>query len=279
MSSQKSTTSKIAFIGGGQMAIALIAGLLKSGRASNSIVVLEPSAEQRARLVELLGVVVVGEACEELSASTVVWAVKPQVLEAAVMTVLPYLSGALHLSIVAGISSLTLSQWLESEKVVRVMPNTPAMIGAGVTGMFAMPTVSEKDKETVSEIFGPTGYCFWVNSDAEIDAVTAVSGSGPGYVFEFLSCLQKAAQSVGFSESVARELAVRTALGAAMQAATDETELETLRNRVTSKRGTTEAGLSVFAEHALEETVCHAVNKARERASELSRELSGEKLD
>ncbi|MGB6103107.1 MAG: pyrroline-5-carboxylate reductase [Pusillimonas sp.] len=262
----------ITFVGGGQMATALIRGLLRSGFEANNIIVLEPLAMQRERVALSLGVRTLAMADEVVAkAGTVVWAVKPQVLQTAIQSVHDRVVGALHLSIVAGIATHTLSRWLESDRIVRAMPNTPSTIGAGVTGMLAMPGTSPADRQLAEIIFGATGYCFWVESDERIDAVTAVSGSGPGYVFEFLASFQRAAQTLGFSEEQARELVVRTALGAAQQAASEPAKLSALRDQVASKGGTTEAGLDALTRHHLPLALKFAVENAYGRARELSR--------
>jgi pyrroline-5-carboxylate reductase len=266
---------KIAFVGGGQMATALIRGLLRSGWRSSHLVVVEPDHDQRHRLTTHLDVRAEAEAGEILvDADSVVWAVKPQVLRGAIQSALPHVSGALHLSIAAGIPTGTLSRWLGSKRVIRIMPNTPAIIGSGVTGMLAMEEASAADRQLAEALFKATGYCFWVSSDERIDAVTAVSGSGPGYVFEFLSSFEAAARGMGFSPEQARELVVRTALGALQQAASETTEISVLRDRVTSKGGTTEAGLRVLSHHHLPAAVKLAVASAYDRAKQLSAVLS-----
>ncbi|HSW16580.1 MAG TPA: pyrroline-5-carboxylate reductase [Ramlibacter sp.] len=261
----------IAFIGGGQMATALIAGLVRSGAAPGSIVVVEPDAAQRDRLTSANGLRAFAAADPALAdAGLVVWAVKPQVLPDAIRPVLGSLRAPLHVSIVAGISTQLLSRWLESDRVVRVMPNTPALVGAGVTGMLATGGVTPSDRQRVEQLFRATGYTFWVEGDDRIDAVTAVSGSGPGYVFQFLASFQEAAQAIGFSQEQARELVLRTAAGAIEQARTDATPFTTLRDRVTSKGGTTEAALEVMTRNNMPQAISQAVARALERAQELS---------
>jgi pyrroline-5-carboxylate reductase len=236
---------------------------------------LEPIPEQRERLSSSLGVRTFASAKDcPVCAGTWVWAVKPQVLHDSSTAVLPLATGSLHLSIVAGISTATLATWLGTDRIVRAMPNTPATIGAGVTAMLAMAGASAADRRVADAVFGAMGHCFWVDSDERIDAVTAVSGSGPGYVFEFLHAFQRAAEMLGFSETQARELCVRTTLGAAQQAAGEATALATLRDRVTSKGGTTEAGLKALAQYELPAALDLAVTNAYERARELSRTLS-----
>jgi pyrroline-5-carboxylate reductase len=256
------------------MATALIEGLMRSGWNACDITVIEPDGAQADRVASALGVRVLRAADSSLGRSEiVVWAVKPQVLRLAIAPARSVLKSPLHVSIVAGISTTTLSQWLGSDRVIRVMPNTPALVGSGVTGMLAMSGATKKDRALASRIFSATGHAFWVDSDDRIDAVTAVSGSGPGYIFEFLACFQSAAQLLGFSEDEARELVIRTAAGALKQAADDFSSFATLRNNVASKGGTTEAGLEVLSRHNLPTVMKLAAACAYERARELSRSL------
>lgn len=265
----------IAFVGGGQMASALIAGLLRSGRNPDTILVVEPEAVQRERLVSMFGVRTFPAADPVLAnAEVVVWAVKPQILPDAARAVLGALGSPLHVSIVAGIATTSLCRWLGSDRIIRVMPNTPALTGSGVIGMLGMGEVTVDDRALAEKLFSATGYTFWVDSDERIDAVTAVSGSGPGYVFQFLASFQAAAQALGFSEEQSRELVLRTAAGAIDQACSDSTPFTTLCDRVTSKGGTTEAGLDVFMRNNLPSVVRQAVASAFNRAQELSTQLA-----
>lgn len=265
-----------AFVGGGQMATALIGGLLRAGVSAPSIVVIEPDPPQQERLRESLGVRTMSGADNTLrQADVVVWAVKPQVLSRAAEDIRPLLAAPLHISIVAGVPIPALARMVGSERVIRVMPNTPALVGAGVTGMLAASQVKDSDRQVAEQLLGPTGYTFWVDSDERIDAVTAVSGSGPAYVFYFLETLQQAAEKLGFPEVQARELVLRTAAGALQQALSDHTPLATLRERVTSKGGTTQAALEVLTEHQFSAVVSQAVNGAYARAQELSRASAG----
>jgi pyrroline-5-carboxylate reductase len=264
----------LAFIGGGQMASAMIAGLVKAGRDSASILVIEPTPAQRQHLEQSLCVRTAPCADEQLAvADVVVWAVKPQVLQQAASEARAHLGSALHVSIAAGLPLKTLSQWFKSERIVRAMPNTAALVGAGVTGMVAAGDVSDTDRELAASILGATGHCFWVESDECLDAVTAVSGSGPAYVFHFLEAFQAAAEAVGFDAVTARDLVLRTAAGAVEQAKLGDA-FGVLRSRVTSKRGTTEAALTVLDGKATPQAIRDAVRAAYERAGELSRELS-----
>ncbi|SFC63558.1 pyrroline-5-carboxylate reductase [Polaromonas sp. OV174] len=265
---------RLAFIGGGQMASAMIAGLVRAGQDSSSILVVEPMLAQREHLEQTLQVTTAACADERLSAAdVVVWAVKPQVLHQALDTVQAHLGAALHVSIAAGLPLKTLSQWLQSQRVVRAMPNTAALVGAGVTGMAAAEGVSEADRRLAAAVLAATGHCFWVDSDERIDAVTAVSGSGPAYVFHFLEAFQAAAEAVGFDPEMARELVLRTAVGAIEQAKRGE-PFSTLRSRVTSRHGTTEAALNLLNAQGTPQAVHDAVLAAYDRAGALALELS-----
>jgi len=265
----------VVFIGGGQMASALAAGLLHAGWRVSDIVVVEPNDAQRHRIGETLGVRTLAGADPILSeAHVVVWAVKPQAFASAVKPLLGALRAPLHLSIVAGVAICDLSGWLGSQRIVRAMPNTPSLVGAGVTAMLASPGVTVADRQLAESLLSATAHTFWVDSDERIDAVTAVSGSGPGFIFQFLEDLQAAAQALGFSQAQARELVIGTAAGSIALARSDDTPLSILRERVTSKGGTTEAGLAVLASHHLSSAVPLAVRSAYEKAQELSKAFS-----
>lgn len=257
------------------MATAMIAGLIRAGHPAASILVIEPNPAQREQLEATLGVRTSPQADERLSgAGVVVWAVKPQVLHEALDQARGHLGPALHLSIAAGLPLNTLGAWLQSQRVVRAMPNTAALVGAGVTGMVAAAGVSDADRALAADVLAATGHCFWVESDERLNAVTAVSGSGPGYVFHFLEAFQRAAEAVGFDPETARDLVLRTTAGAVEQAKVGD-PFGTLRTRVTSKRGTTEAALTVLDERATSQALRDAVLAAYARAGELSQELSG----
>ncbi len=268
------TSPRLAFIGGGQMASAMIAGLVRAGQDPASILVVEPMQAQREHLEQTLQVRTAACADARLSAAeVVVWAVKPQVLRLALEAARAHLGASLHLSIAAGLSLQTLSQCLQSQRVVRAMPNTASLVGAGVTGMAAAEGVSEADRQLAATVLAATGHCFWVDSDERIDAVTAVSGSGPAYVFHFLEAFQAAAEALGFDAATARDLVLRTAVGAVAQAQQGEA-FGTLRARVTSPNGTTQAALDRLNTLATPQALDDAVRAAYARAVALSQELS-----
>jgi len=264
----------IAFIGGGQMASALIAGLLRSGHDASTILVVEPHAPQRERLVNEYSVRVLPAPSSELAEATIViWAVKPQVMRDAAVAARDWTTASLHVSIAAGISLATLQRWLAANRVVRVMPNTPALIGAGVTGLLAGPAVSEADRRFVESVFASTGHVLWVDSDEGVDAITAVSGSGPGYIFQFLASYQAGAEALGFSKEQARDLVLKTCAGAVQQAIAEPTALTTLRDRVASKGGTTEAGLAIMNRQGIDIVMKQSLDSAFRRAREMSEQL------
>lgn len=264
----------LAFIGGGQMAEALLAGLAAAGRPLAAVLVVEPAPERRALLAQRFGVRTAPQADERLrDAGLLLWAVKPQALPQAMAAALPFLGDPLHVSIAAGVPLASLCAGLRSARVVRAMPNTSALVGAGVTGIAAADGVPDQDRQAVEALLAPTGFCFWVADDARLDAVTAVSGSGPAYIFHFLEAWQAAAESLGFTPALARNLVLRTAAGAVEQAGAGE-PFAALRTRVTSKGGTTEAALAVLDARATPAALHAALQAAHARAGALSRELS-----
>lgn len=261
---------KIGFVGGGNMAIALIGGMLKRGYSATDITVAEPRDTQRARLTGEFGIHVEESAAEALSADVIVLAVKPQVMRE-VLTAWPRLhADACVLSIAAGIRARDISRWLRGHgAVVRAMPNTPALVGAGIAGLYALPGVSAAQRRQAEAILAAVGDVVWVEDEGQIDVVTAISGSGPAYVFLFIEALEAAARELGLSAETARALALRTFQGAAELAVRDGGEPAELRARVTSKGGTTERGIAALEAHGARQAVTAAARAANERAREL----------
>lgn len=261
---------KIGFIGGGNMAVALIGGMLKHGYAAGDIVVAEPVETQRARLSHVLGVQVEESAAAALRVDVLVLAVKPQVLRQ-VLIGLPTLdSPVCVLSIAAGIRAGDISRWLNGHAaVVRAMPNTPALVGAGITGLYALPGVSAAQRRQAEAILSAVGQTVWVAAEGQIDAVTAISGSGPAYVFLFIEALEAAGRDLGLDAETARALAVQTFYGASALALQDGSEPAELRARVTSKGGTTERGVAELEAHKVRAAIAAAVRAADARAREL----------
>ncbi len=265
---------QIAFIGGGNMASAIIGGLLKRGLAASQIQVVEPWAEQQTKLKKQFGVQVNGNPGESLAGATlVVWAVKPQTFKDAALLTRFHTKTALHLSVAAGIRSDSIAHWLDTQRVVRSMPNTPALIGKGVTALFARPAVSAGDRLAVERVIRTTGEFVWLDDEKHLDAVTALSGSGPAYVFYFIEAMVQAGVDMGLNHEQAHKLAVGTFVGAAELARASDEPPEILRARVTSKGGTTYAALSSMEQDDIKKQFMRAIHAARQRAAELGDEF------
>jgi len=264
----------IGFIGGGNMAQALIGGLLRGGRAPSSIVVVEPAPAQRERLAQAFGVAAQAAADARLSAAgTVVWAVKPQFFAAAAAPSAAFVGGALQLSVMAGIRSDALVRASGSERVVRAMPNTPALIGRGIAGLYARDAVTAAERAEAEALFAPTGAVLWVALESDLDAVTALSGSGPAYVFYFVEAMMQAAAEMGLTPDQGRQLALATFDGAAALAAASSEPPEALRAQVTSKGGTTHAAISALEDSGVKAAFVKSLHAARLRARELGDEF------
>ncbi|MEO7953556.1 MAG: pyrroline-5-carboxylate reductase [Polaromonas sp.] len=264
----------IAFIGGGNMASAIIGGLLKRGLPTSQIQVVEPFAEQRARLTGQFGVAVSESPEASLGrASLVVWAVKPQIFREAAGQARAHVQSALQLSVAAGIRSDSIARWLGTDRVVRAMPNTPALVGLGLTGLFARPAATAADRLAVEQVIQTTGEYLWLAEEAQLDAVTALSGSGPAYVFYFLEAMIKAGMDMGLGREQAHKLAVGTFVGASALARASDEAPEVLRARVTSKGGTTYAALTSMEQDGVQQHFMRAMHAARARAGELGDEF------
>jgi pyrroline-5-carboxylate reductase len=264
----------IAFIGGGNMASAIIGGLRASGRAGDSIVVVDPGDAQRDKLAREFGVRALAAADATLArASLVVWAVKPQFFGAAAAPCTPHVKSALQLSVMAGIRSDAIARASGSERVVRAMPNTPALIGQGISGLYARAAVSPAERTQIEAVLAPTGQTLWVQREEDLDAVTALSGSGPAYVFYFVEAMIAAAQQMGLSPQQGKQLALATFAGATQLAAASDEPLEVLRERVTSKGGTTYAALTSLEAAGVKDAFMRALAAAQQRARELGDEF------
>ncbi|MBQ0959016.1 pyrroline-5-carboxylate reductase [Ideonella sp. 4Y11] len=268
------TLGRTAFIGGGNMASAVIGGLLRAGAPAEAFVVVEPWAEQAARLRQQFGLTVLDAAGPALSgADTVVWAVKPQLFTEAAAPCAPFIGSALQISVMAGIRSEAIARASGSAQVVRCMPNTPALIGQGMTGLHASAAVSAAQRQRAEALLAPTGRLLWVDAERDLDAVTALSGSGPAYFFYLIEAMVQAGTELGLSPAQARTLAEGTAAGAAALSAQSEDSPELLRQRVTSKGGTTHAAISTMEAAGMKATVVAAVHAAARRAAELGDEF------
>jgi pyrroline-5-carboxylate reductase len=266
----------MAFIGGGNMANALIGGLIRHGAPASAIHVVEPFEATAQALHAQHGVNVQGVADVRLkNCALVVWAVKPQVFKEAALSTAAHVPQALHLSVAAGITSNSIAQWLHTERVVRAMPNTPALVGLGQTGLYARSAVSPAEKTAVTDMMGLMGQSLWVDQEDLLDAVTALSGSGPAYVFYVLEAMVDAGVHMGLTPAQAHQLAVGTFVGASELARSSSETPAVLRERVTSKGGTTFAALSVMQEKGLHALFLQAMQAAQERAKSLGKELGG----
>lgn len=269
----------IAFIGGGNMANALVSGFLNQQCQATSIYVIEVAEALRTNWLAR-GISASGSPDQRLKQYKVwIFAVKPQQMKEVVLQCKPWLSpDTLVISIAAGISIASLSSWLGSKQtpfhnIVRCMPNTPALVGAGVTGLAAPAALSTEDRHIATKLLSAVGQAVWVKDDDAIDAVTALSGSGPAYVFLFLEALIKGGEELGLTSNQAKELALATLSGATKLAMESLDSPSTLREKVTSKGGTTAAALSVFKDSEFVDIVASAMKAADQRAGELSKEF------
>ena len=266
-------SERIAFVGGGNMAHALATRL--AGVGTFDLVVSEPLAEQRARFEPPI-TTTVDNVTAVRDAAAVVLAVKPQVLETVVREIGGVVrEGQLVVSIAAGVPLASVERWLGNRRsVVRCMPNTPALVGAGISGLVANAAVSPRQRRLAEAVLGAGGEVVWFDSDTDLDVVTALSGSGPAYFFAVIEALEAAGARLGLAPETARRLVVATADGAAKMARDDDPA--ELRKRVTSPGGTTERALSILAERSLPELLDAAVEGAFQRSRELAREFAGE---
>ncbi len=268
---------RIGFIGGGNMARSLVGGLIAGGLDATRLQVAEPDAARRAELDERFGVTTSDDNGAVASAVDVlVLAVKPQVLHAVVTRLAPVLGPRppLLISIAAGVRAESIARWLGRPlALVRAMPNTPALVRSGATALFANPEVSASQRSRAESIMRAVGQTLWIDDEALMDAVTALSGSGPAYFFLFMEALEQAAIDLGLEPGAARLLTLETAQGAARMALSSEEGPAQLRERVTSPGGTTEAALGVFAEGGFAALIGRALAAARDRSDELAVQL------
>ncbi|MBB5370509.1 MULTISPECIES: pyrroline-5-carboxylate reductase [unclassified Janthinobacterium] len=272
------TALKIAFVGGGNMAAALIAGLAGKLTAGANIHVIDPHAPALEKLQAQFGVSTASSAGDALRAvDVIVLAVKPQSMKEVTAQLLPFIHAEkqpLVLSIAAGIRATDLSRWLGNyPAIVRCMPNTPALIGMGITGLVASSGVTATQKAQADAILQAVGATVWLDDEAQIDPVTAVSGSGPAYVFYFIEAMQQAASELGLTAEQGTQLAIATFTGAAQLAAQSTEAVSLLRERVTSKGGTTYAALTSMEESGVKAAIVKAVKAAAERGREMGDEL------
>lgn len=266
---------KIGFIGGGNMATALIGGLAGKLTPASNIHVVDLNADALQKLQQQFGVTIAPQVDATISnVDVVVLAVKPQQMKGVAAQLRPHVSKQLVLSIAAGIRAVDLSRWLGGHRaIVRTMPNTPALIGKGITGMVATGGVSAEQRDAAEAIMRAVGATVWLDDEALIDPVTAVSGSGPAYVFYFIEAMQQAAQEMGLTAEQGTQLAIATFVGASQLAAQSPEPVSVLRERVTSKGGTTYAALTSMDASGVKEAIVRALKAAAARGKELGEEF------
>lgn len=265
----------ITFLGGGNMASALIGGLLRQGYPPAQIRVVEVSAEGRERIKHEFDIEAVAELSQGVANSNVVvLAVKPQQLPALARELAALLDYQVVISIAAGVRANDISRWLGGyTRIVRAMPNTPAMVGAAVTGLYAMAGVSEAERTAAEGILVAVGSVLWVAREEFLDTITAISGSGPAYVFYFIEAMQKAAHELGLDAAQARQLSIDTFVGAARLASQSSEDPATLRAQVTSPRGTTERAIQALEDEGVKSAIMRAIHAANKRSRELGDEF------
>ena len=272
----------ITFIGGGNMATAIIGGLIQRGWDKTQLSVVEIVPAAREKLTQTFGVRTLAAISEigqlATPADCVVLAIKPQQMREAARELAPHIKNTLVVTIAAGIRAGDLSRWLGYDRqahtrIVRVMPNTPALVLAGVSGLYALPSVSSEDRERATGILAAVGETVWVEKESDIDTVTAVSGSGPAYVFYFIEALEQAGRDMGLSAAAARQLALATFTGSSKLAAQSSEDAAVLRARVTSKGGTTERAMASMEGSEIKAAIIRAVKAAQARSEELGNEL------
>ncbi len=267
----------MAFIGGGNMARALIGGLIHSGHPPEQIIVSDPNLVQRQWLEQHFGVKTVSDNQALCDADVLVLAVKPQILAQVVKDIAPYCRASLVISIAAGVRSLDMVRWFAAAPkvpaVIRVMPNTPALVNAGASGLYAASSVSSDHKNIAEHLMRACGICVWVDTEQQLDAVTALSGSGPAYFFLVMEAMEKTAIEAGLSAEMVKLLTVQTAFGAAKLALESQESPAILRQQVTSPNGTTEQAIQVLQTGGLEPLFKQAMLAAHDRAQTMAVEL------
>jgi pyrroline-5-carboxylate reductase len=275
---KKLTDLKVRFVGAGNMASSLIGGMLNRGFLPSQITASDPGGHQRQLLTEKFGVQTFNENNAHFGIpDVVILAVKPQIMKQVSLDIAKSISAtnALVISIAAGIKVGHLEEWFTARtSIVRTMPNTPALIGEGATGLFANQYVSKDQMYLTEGIMDSVGISHWVDDEFKIDVVTALSGSGPAYFFLFMEYMQKTAIELGLTPEVAAKLTEQTALGSAILAQRSPDDIKILREKVTSPNGTTEAALKSFENNGLEEVVKQAIKAANNRSMQLSKDFS-----
>jgi pyrroline-5-carboxylate reductase len=268
--------TRIAFIGAGNMAASLIGGMRAQGVEADLIRASDPGAETRERMAREHGIQVVADNAQAIEgADVVLLAVKPQMMKSVCETLKPALKpNQLIVSIAAGITCASMKTWLGEQPLVRCMPNTPALLRQGVSGLYATEEVTQTQRQQAQTLLSAVGIALWVDTEGQIDAVTAVSGSGPAYFFLLIEAMTAAGVKLGLPADIASQLTLQTALGAARMATTSDVDAAELRRRVTSPAGTTEAAVKSFQADGFEAMVEKALGAAAHRSAELA-ELLG----
>ena len=265
---------KINFIGGGNMASAIIGGLKQNGLDMSAVTVLELDAQKRLELAQEFNVKTTDSYADFNDTDVIVLAVKPQQLKEVCAKLNPVLKSQLVVSIAAGVRSQDISRWLGNySAIVRVMPNTPAQIRAGISALYAMPAVSNTQREHANIILAAVGKTLWLEDEAKMDAVTAISGSGPAYVFYFIEALQDAAMALGLDAEASKLLALETFSGASLLATQSKDDIKTLRAQVTSKGGTTEQGILTLETANIKDIILKAAKAAADKSVMLGDQL------
>ncbi|WP_137804908.1 pyrroline-5-carboxylate reductase [Pseudomonas sp. G(2018)] len=267
--------TRIAFIGAGNMAASLIGGLRAKGLDAAQIRASDPGEETRARVSAEHGIEVFADNAQAIEgADVVVLAVKPQAMKTVCEAIRPSLKpGQLVVSIAAGITCASMNNWLGAQPIVRCMPNTPALLRQGVSGLFATAGVSVEQRQQAEDLLSAVGIALWLNEEQQLDAVTAVSGSGPAYFFLLIEAMTAAGVKLGLPADIAARLTVQTALGAAHMAVASDVDAAELRRRVTSPAGTTEAAIKSFQADGFEALVEKALGAAAHRSAEMAEQL------
>ncbi|MFV9614817.1 MAG: pyrroline-5-carboxylate reductase [Gammaproteobacteria bacterium] len=265
----------IGFIGGGNMADSLIGGLINAGYSAASITVSEPDEKRLQTLKERFKVNVSLDNNETLNCEIIILSVKPQLLKTVCLQLdRSKINNSLFISIAAGVKSTDINRWLNNNQaIVRCMPNTPALLQCGATGLFANELVTDTQKQQAEKIMQAVGIAIWVDSEEQLNAVTAVSGSGPAYFFLMMEAMQQAGEKLGLTADVTQQLVLQTALGAARMATESDSSPAELRQRVTSKGGTTEQAILSFQSANYQQIVLDALTAANNRSISLADEL------
>lgn len=269
------SNTRIAFIGAGNMATSLIGGLRAQGVDAALIRASDPGAEQRAKVAAEHGIELFADNAQAIEGADVVLiAVKPQMMKAVCETLRPSLKpGQLVVSIAAGITCASMNKWLGEHPIVRCMPNTPALLRQGVSGLYATARVSSEQREQAGQLLSAVGIVLWLDDEKQLDAVTAVSGSGPAYFFLLIEAMTAAGEKLGLPRETAAQLTLQTALGAALMATGSDVDAAELRRRVTSPAGTTEAAIKSFQAGGFEALVETALTAAAHRSAEMAEQL------